>query len=278
MTAIATVPAFPGGTVATQRSECWEAVADSVLDCTVRGSVTTLQLLSRQGQAEIRNRLLPCLREVRHRFGAGQTFAGFDTWEEYLRSIGLNENTWRSWNFRHEQKSEPFDTPTARPVSSDEWYTPEHIVSRVEEMLGRIDLDPCSNQGRNIPAVEHLYKGDDGLQHGWWGRVFMNPPFGPNGRNISSWNRKLITEYQSRHTTEAIALVPANRECFRTFVEHPVCVLYDRLRFLRPEGETSQTGKFDSAIVYLGSDLRRFYRVFHDLGNIRMSWKPPRCV
>jgi hypothetical protein len=45
-----------------------------------------------------------------------------------------------------------------------EWYTPEHIITRVIGVMGEIDLDPCSNDkdNPNVPAKEHYTQADDG--------------------------------------------------------------------------------------------------------------------
>ncbi|HVP45726.1 MAG TPA: hypothetical protein VMT32_04055 [Bryobacteraceae bacterium] len=50
---------------------------------------------------------------------------------------------------------------------SDEWYTPSHILERTVKVLGSIDIDPCANAGRNVPAGIHFTKEDNGLAHEW---------------------------------------------------------------------------------------------------------------
>ena len=63
--------------------------------------------------------------------------------------------------------------------TSQEWYTPAHILNRVIELFGgEIDLDPCSNSHEQpwVPALRHLTKDDDSLAQSWFGKVFVNPP------------------------------------------------------------------------------------------------------
>lgn len=60
-----------------------------------------------------------------------------------------------------------------------EWYTPPAVFER----LGlTFDLDPAS-PGADIvpwvPAARHYTRADDGLTSPWFGRVWCNPPYGP---------------------------------------------------------------------------------------------------
>jgi hypothetical protein len=75
--------------------------------------------------------------------------------------------------------------PAKRSV---EWFTPPHVF----EALGlTFDLDPCAPEGGVpwIPATAHYSKADDGLVRPWWGRVWMNPPY---GREAALWVDKLV--------------------------------------------------------------------------------------
>ena len=68
-------------------------------------------------------------------------------------------------------------TPTTH--KSVEWYTPAWIF----EELGLVfDLDPCSPHDMDsfVPATKKLTVFDDGLKQPWKGKVWLNPPYGPN--------------------------------------------------------------------------------------------------
>lgn len=58
---------------------------------------------------------------------------------------------------------------------TDEWLTPPGIISA----LGEFDLDPCMpvNRPWNTAKV-HYTKDDDGLSKEWFGRIWLNPPYG----------------------------------------------------------------------------------------------------
>lgn len=145
---------------------------------------------------------------------------------------------------------------------SPEHYTPRDVLAAVVECFGAIDLDPCSNDGApNVPAARHYTRADDGLAQPWYGRVFMNPPY---GREIGLWVRKLLNE---QDVTAAIALVPArtDTEWFDNLTrEAVVCFVTGRLTFIGNE----EPAPFPSAIVYLGPHQDHFARVFQEFGSL----------
>lgn len=146
--------------------------------------------------------------------------------------------------------------------ASAEWLTPPEIVVAVCDMLGQIDLDPCAEDAKEVPASQHYTILDNGLVHPWPGRVYMNPPY---GRKIESWVWKLRYEYEnSKHTTEAIALVPARTDTlwWRLLARYPVCFIAGRLRF---SGHVN-AAPFPSAVIYLGPNVEKFVAVFGKLG------------
>ena len=71
---------------------------------------------------------------------------------------------------------------------SVEWYTPEWIFKD----LGLVfDTDPCSPFDFDVavPTKIKYTIFDDGLKKPWFGKVWLNPPF---GRGIADWTRRLI--------------------------------------------------------------------------------------
>ncbi len=76
-------------------------------------------------------------------------------------------------------------THEQRHGSKFEWLTPMWIF----KALGcQFDLDPCSPVDREtfVPARHALTIEDDGLNTDWWGRVWMNPPFG-TANGVHAW-------------------------------------------------------------------------------------------
>jgi phage N-6-adenine-methyltransferase len=155
--------------------------------------------------------------------------------------------------------------PGAGLMSSEtpEWYTPRHVVAAVAKALGTIDLDPCAEPARAVPAATHYIEADDGLGREWSGRVYMNPPY---GRSIGDWTGKLRDEHAAGRVSEAIALLPARTETdwWASLDAEWVCFIHGRLSF--SDGDTA--APFPSAAVYLGSDGAVFAETFAELGPV----------
>jgi hypothetical protein len=151
---------------------------------------------------------------------------------------------------------------------SPEHYTPSPIIKAAIGCMGDIDLDPCSNSkaAPNVPALEHFTIAEDGLSRPWFGRIYMNPPY---GRAIVEWVAKLKSEYQAGNTTEAIALVPARTDTqwFRMLDCYPCCYIEGRLTFIGND----DPAPFPSAVFYLGERMEQFYWAFHELGTIKIE-------
>ena len=63
----------------------------------------------------------------------------------------------------------------ARESGTMEWLTPPPLI----EALGEFDLDPCAPVNRPWDMAKHHYTiNDNGLEKEWFGRVWLNPPYG----------------------------------------------------------------------------------------------------
>lgn len=106
---------------------------------------------------------------------------------------------------------------------TDEWLTPPEILNP----LGEFDLDPCASPPSVRPwytAKHHYSLPTDGLSEPWFGRVWLNPPF---GRQAIKWLRKM------RDHGNGIALIPARTETkmfYETIWGHATGVLFIRSR------------------------------------------------
>jgi hypothetical protein len=148
--------------------------------------------------------------------------------------------------------------------ASEEWYTPAHIVEMVREMLGAIDLDPCTSEAANktVKAAYTYAKADDGLAQDWTGRVYMNPPYGDV---IGQWTTKLVDEYNAGRVDEAIALLPGriDTQWFQPLFDFPICCVRGRLKFSGADAAT-----FPSVVIYMGRNKQKFVEVFSKVGAI----------
>ena len=65
------------------------------------------------------------------------------------------------------------------------WLTPPYVL----DALGDFDLDPCSPLNRPWDTAKNHYTvEDDGLIQPWYGRVWLNPPY---GRAMTPWLEKM---------------------------------------------------------------------------------------
>lgn len=154
---------------------------------------------------------------------------------------------------------------------SDDWLTPDWIIELTRNVLGEIELDPCSDEGLNVPALRHYTRAHDGLNQSWESKtLYLNPPY---GREIELWIMKLVDEFRRGYVKEAIALLPSrtDRVWFQHLDEYSRCFLRGRLRF----SNYDNSAPFPSVVVYLGRHHDRFASVFTPFGSV---WQAQRNV
>lgn len=168
---------------------------------------------------------------------------------------------------------------------SDENYTPDTkeqpIITLVKEMLGGIDLDPCSNSKRffNVPAKNHYTIEDNSLGKRWSGTVFLNPPYS----NPYPFLFNLINGIKSKDIPEAIALLKSgtqhNKGTGRLIKKHASAICQwgagecRRIGFVNQDGEQKMGADFDCILVYFGSDWGRFRKIFSPYGHVMLCEK-----
>lgn len=108
--------------------------------------------------------------------------------------------------------------------ANEHWCTPRTILDPIQNHLGPIELDPCSNKlsivgaaidfyGPAVPSPDGLCH--DGLLESWQckGLVYVNPPY---GRKIKPWIAKCKSEgaisRTLRNNTEIVLLGPARTD------------------------------------------------------------------
>jgi len=115
----------------------------------------------------------------------------------------------------------------------DEWLTPPEII----KSLGTFDIDPCSPIDRPWnTALYHMTIEDDGLKMYWYGRVWLNPPY---GSQTGTWLNKLANH------GNGIALIFARTETKMFFEQvwnkaDAVLFLKGRLFFHHIDGSKSE--------------------------------------
>lgn len=152
---------------------------------------------------------------------------------------------------------------------NSEWYTPQKYVEAIHEVMGFIDTDPCSCEAANeVVRAETFYTAEqDGLQQEWHGCVYVNPPYGDG--TVEEFAVKLLLELDAGRATQAIFLVNNCTETkwFQTLICHAaaVCFPCGRISFWSPD-RASKTPLQGQAILYFGTNSKRFKRVFGGIG------------
>lgn len=162
--------------------------------------------------------------------------------------------------------------PALQSSESEEWYTPAKYIDAVRALMGGIDVDPASNPEANqiVQAAQFYTLADDGLQHDWQGRVFLNPPYGRDEiSNQERWSVRLMEQYEAGITTEAVLLVNAvtDRQWFQPLWRYPICFTDHRIRFYRP-GADANSPVIGSVFVYFGRQTARFAELFKAFGPV----------
>jgi hypothetical protein len=140
--------------------------------------------------------------------------------------------------------SPPLDKFNTRVTSQskDEWLTPPEII----RALGSFDLDPCAPIKRpSEMAARHFTLDDNGLQHPWNGRVWLNPPY---GKETFKWIARLA-EHKS-----GVALIFArtDTEGFHQHIFHKAHSMFffeGRLRFYHVDGTRGDTHNAPSYLI-----------------------------
>lgn len=127
-------------------------------------------------------------------------------------------------------------------ANADEWLTPPSIISA----LGPFDLDPCSPINRPWDtAASHYSKLDNGLIQPWYGRVWLNPPY---GRETFTWMKRLAEH------SNGIALIFARTETkgFHAQIWNKAKAIFffeGRLKFHYVNGRQGNTANAPSCLI-----------------------------
>lgn len=161
-----------------------------------------------------------------------------------------------------------------------EWGTPRELIEAVRTVFGgSIECDPATHAAaqKRVQAIRFYTAEDDSLDPKceWRGRVFLNPPY--ERRLIDRFVEKLLIEYVTHHTTEAIILVNAQTDTlwFRDLMDaaSTCCFHTGRVRFLNSDGKPGMP-QVGQAIFYIGPNASRFCAVFGKFGTLTATREP----
>lgn len=163
-------------------------------------------------------------------------------------------------------------THSTRPYrgQTDDWITPESIL----DALGPFDLDPCACEPQPWPTARTMWtRADDGLSKPWHGRVWLNPPYGPNAER---WVERLAAHRRGT------ALLFARTETV-WFISHvwrratALLFLHGRLHFHKPDGTRARgnAGGPSVLVAYGDYDAEVLLACRLDGTFVRPVWRMP---
>lgn len=133
--------------------------------------------------------------------------------------------------------------------------TPAYVLEPIRELLGGIELDPCTEPDNPTGAARFYHLPIDGCGLPWDARtVFCNPPY---GEARDRWVDRCITEGAAR---KVVLLIPSHTET-RTFQRalkacESVLLVKARLRFgVLRENRRQEAASHGSAIFGFGVDV-----------------------
>lgn len=161
-----------------------------------------------------------------------------------------------------------------------EYYTPMEIVEAARKVMGGIDLDPASSLEANkrVRATWYYDEKSNGLVKPWFGRVWMNHPFG-RGRN-KAWVMKAVSEsFELRRVDSFICITFAatSEGWFQPLIMNGIqCYLTPRTNYYLPDGSLKRGVTKGSVITGWSNDndfYRRFIETFDAFGQVmRPEW------
>lgn len=163
-------------------------------------------------------------------------------------------------------------------TGNQEWGTPKEIVEAARRTMGSIDLDPatCAEANNTVMATCAFTKNDNGLDHPWFGNVWLNWPFGRKENPL--WVYKLYQEWALGNAEQicCICYASTSETWFKLLKMFPICYLDGRTNYIDLNtGKQAKGVSKGSCVTYLGHNLSGFEEHFSPLGDV--MW-PSRYV
>lgn len=143
--------------------------------------------------------------------------------------------------------------------------------------MGRIDLDPCADPLKRVPAANHFTEEENGLEQAWSGKVFLNPPYSGCG----AWFRHLCLYVAAGAVEEAVLLVPVNalpRKGARMLMKETasaITILDKYFNFLGPDYKPlPHYSPVGLCLIYVGENTERFLEMTKEHGYQLLTHKP----
>jgi phage N-6-adenine-methyltransferase len=126
--------------------------------------------------------------------------------------------------------------------ATEMWETPQDFFNSWSDKVGGFDLDVCASL-ENAKCPVFFDKQTDGLKQEWFGKCWMNPPY---GREIGKWMHKAYMENKKGVTV--VCLIPSRTDTrwWHDYAVHgEIVFIKGRLKF----GKSKNSAPFPSAVV-----------------------------
>lgn len=160
-----------------------------------------------------------------------------------------------------------------------EYYTPAWVTEAASMVMGGIDLDPasCEVANKTVGAARYFTAADNGLMMPWYGRVWMNHPFGK--AHNRQWINKLVAEFNAGNISQAccICFASTSEAWFQPLFNYTQCYLSPRLNYIS-QGNIKKGVSKGSVVTYLGPHVDRFVAVFGQHGRVMVPYAAGRVA
>lgn len=125
-----------------------------------------------------------------------------------------------------------------------EWWTPKPIVQVAKRLMGWIDLDPaCSVEAWNYQGQHSgIHYADNGLEREWFGKVWMNHPFGR--QHNMNWINRVVSTISDKEIEQAccITFASVSERWFQPLLQYPMFFFCGRINYIDPVSEKPVKG------------------------------------
>lgn len=157
-----------------------------------------------------------------------------------------------------------------------DYFTPPEIVDAARQAMGGIDLDaashPLANRTHKIP--DYFHTGRSAFDNAWYGRVWLNPPYGNN----APWFERIGRFTDTGEVEQLCMLSPM--WAFQTAIARPIMERTTGLILLSPtprfwgNKDADKTGSnLPHGVIYIGPNGQQFHQAFARFGfPMRPAW------
>jgi DNA N-6-adenine-methyltransferase (Dam) len=134
---------------------------------------------------------------------------------------------------------------------TDTWLTPPWVY----RPLGSFDMDPCGHPKSPTAPRKIIFPEEDGLKVPWEGRIWLNPPYGPQ-------TGIFLNRLAAHGRGTALVLARTDTRWLQNHLRIAKCILFlhGRIKFLTPELKEVGSPVVPSLLLAYGEeDARLLY-------------------